>query len=193
MRRVAGVMARSDVPDVAHVGEGEREAEVGVDALHQAMGTAVDVGAADDVVTRLEELEDRIERRESGAEGEAEAAALEARDVALERLAGRVLGAGVLVALVPAEPFLGVGRGLVDRRHDRTRRRDRGAGRRARPAWQGRGSGLRRGSGSWAGWHREGKRSGGRGRRGGRGGRRSAAPPSSPPYPPYPTPDLNAE
>ena len=42
-----------------------------------------------------------------------------ARDVALQRLAGRVLGAAVLVALVLAQAFLPIGRGLVDRGHHR--------------------------------------------------------------------------
>src|SRR5207244_2958499 len=45
-------------------------------------------------------------------------AALERRDVALERFAGRVAGAGVLVAFVLPEALLDVGRGLIDRRHD---------------------------------------------------------------------------
>src|SRR5205807_1871144 len=40
------------------------------------------------------------------------------RDVSLERFAGRVLRAGVLVAFVLPETLLDVGRGLIDRRHD---------------------------------------------------------------------------
>ena len=136
------------VPDVAHVGEGERQAEIGVEALHEAMRAAVDIGAADDVVTRLEELEDRVERRETGTEGEAVAAALEARHVALECLAGRVLGPGVLVALVLPQAFLGVGRRLVDRRHDRAGHGVGYLAGSARRGWQSRVRGRR--SGSWS-------------------------------------------
>ena len=53
------------------------------------------------------------------SEGEAVAPPLERGDVALERLAGGILAARVLVALVLAEPVLHVGGGEVDRRHDR--------------------------------------------------------------------------
>ena len=112
---MAGRQRPLDVADVAHVHEGEREAQLAVDPLHQPVGAAVHVLAADDVVARPKQLEDRVERREPGAEGEAVGRPLEAGHVALERLAGGVLGAGVLVALVLAERRLHVGRGLVDR------------------------------------------------------------------------------
>ena len=49
----------------------------------------------------------------------AEAGVLERGDALLERLAGRVRGARVVVALVDADRLLGVRRGLVDRDGDR--------------------------------------------------------------------------
>ena len=48
-------------------------------------------------------------------------APLDRRDVGFERRARRVLRPRVLVALVPAELVLHVGRGLEDRRDDRAR------------------------------------------------------------------------
>ena len=62
------------------------------------------------------------------------AAALQRGQARLERGAGRVAGAGVLVALVLADAVLGEGRRLVDR-HDRPRR---SAGRASWPAWMAR-------------------------------------------------------
>ena len=112
--------------DPAHVHEAEGDAVLRVDPLHQAVGAAVDVVTRHDVVTGAKQLERRVEGGEPGAEGEAERPALEARDVPLERLARGVLGAGVFVALVPAQPLLDIGGGLVDRRHD-------GAGHRVGP------------------------------------------------------------
>src|ERR1041385_3190576 len=77
------------------------------------------------MVAGLEELEDRVERREPGAEREAVGATLQRGDVPLQRFPGGILGAGVLVALVPSQPLLPVGRGLVDRGHHRAGQRVR--------------------------------------------------------------------
>ena len=62
------------------------------------------------------------DRGHAGCEGEPLSAALDRREVALERFPRRVLRARVLVALVPAERFLHVGGRLVDRRDDRAGR-----------------------------------------------------------------------
>src|SRR6266571_872938 len=64
-----------------------------------------------------EALERNIAALEGGRYG------FERRDVALQRLAGGVRGARVLVPLVPAQSLLDVGGRLVDRRHDRAGQR----------------------------------------------------------------------
>src|SRR5439155_1028363 len=99
--------------------EAEAEPEPGQDFLEQAVGAAVEVVPGHDVVPGREGHEERGGRGEPGAETQPVLPALERRQVRLERLARAVVGAGVLVALVAAERFLGVGRGLVDRDHDR--------------------------------------------------------------------------
>ena len=69
---MAGVSARSTLPHLAHVHEGEPEPEPGVDPLHQPLGAAVDVVPADDVVAAIwSSLSSGVERGQSGAEGEA--------------------------------------------------------------------------------------------------------------------------
>ncbi len=92
--------------------------ETAVDPFHEAVGSAVHVLAADDMVAGGEQLEDRIERRQPRAEGKAMGAPLQARDAALQSFPGGILGPGVLVPFVASEPLLDVGGGLVDRRHD---------------------------------------------------------------------------
>ena len=72
--------------------------------VEQPERAAVDVLAADDVVAGPEQLHDRVEAAHAAGEREAVPAALERGDVSLERLARRVLAAGVLVALVLPEP-----------------------------------------------------------------------------------------
>ena len=78
------------------------QAVAGPDVRHLAMGAAVDVFAADDVVARREQLQQGVQRGEPGAEGEPVTPAFERRDVALQRLARGIAGAGVLVAFVAA-------------------------------------------------------------------------------------------
>src|SRR5262249_51641741 len=60
------------------------------------------------------------DRGDARGERECLLAGLDRRDVALERGARRILGPRVLVALVAAELILDVGRGLEDRRDDRS-------------------------------------------------------------------------
>ena len=62
-------------------------------------------------------------RRQARGEGKAGAAALEVGNGALEGDARRVLAARIFEALVNAGALLGVGRGRVDRHHDRAGRR----------------------------------------------------------------------
>src|SRR3954447_17120361 len=109
-----------DIPDLAHVHEAHPQSEVAVDPLHQAMTAAVYILAADDVIPGFEKLEHGIEGGQTRAEGKTVGGAFQAGDVSLEGLTGGVLGAGVLVPSVLAQAFLHVGRGLIDRRHDRT-------------------------------------------------------------------------
>ena len=92
-------------------------------ALEQAKGAAVEVVARDDVRAGVEQLEHRRDRRQARGEREACAAALQVGDAALEGEARRVVRAAVVEALVHARARLHVGRGRVDRRHDRAGRR----------------------------------------------------------------------
>ena len=112
-----GCDGRRDGVRVGAVHEGERQAEPGPHVRHLAVRAAVHVLPRDDVVPGREQLQHRVDRGEARAEGEAVAAAFERRDVPLQRLAGRVARAGVLVSLVPAEAVLHVGGGLIDGRH----------------------------------------------------------------------------
>src|SRR5207244_1870969 len=82
-----------------------------------AVGAAVHVLTAHDVVTLRQQLEHCVHGREPGGERKPVTTAFQRGDVPLERFAGRVLRAGVLVAFVLPETLLDVGRGLIDRRH----------------------------------------------------------------------------
>ena len=105
-RQVAGI----------HLGIGE--AEAGHHLVQQAEGAAVDVVAQHHVVAAGELLEDGLYRRHAGAEGHAVGAAFERSQVGLHRIAGGVAHAGVVEALVEAQPFLDVSAGEIDGRHD---------------------------------------------------------------------------
>jgi hypothetical protein len=70
------------------------------------------------MITRLEQLHDRIESTHAAAESEPVLSAFEGSDVALQCLTSWILSAGVLIAAIPADAFLGIGRGLVQRSHD---------------------------------------------------------------------------
>ncbi len=124
-----------DLPDIAHIDEREPEAKPGIDLLHQTVGAAIDVLAADDVIAGFEQLERRIEGGEAGAEREAVGGAFQARDIPLQGFAGRVLGPGVFVALMAPEPLLHVRRRLINRGHDRAGEQVPAPGRRGSRAW----------------------------------------------------------
>src|SRR6266581_9222378 len=66
----------------------------------------------------LEALEGGRDRGQARGEGECRAASFEIGDAAFECHARRVLGAGVVVALVHSRALLKVSRGGVDRHHD---------------------------------------------------------------------------
>ena len=101
----------------------ELELIPGQDLVEQPEGAPVGVGGHHDVVARLQQRRDRADRRHARGEREPGLAVLDGGDVPFERKPRRVLGPRVLVALVPAELVLDVGRGLEQRRDD-------GAGRR---------------------------------------------------------------
>ena len=109
-------------------------------ALEQAEGAAVDVVARDDVRAGVEQLEHGRDRGQAGGEREGLRAAFEVGDAALERPARRVVRAAVVEALVHARALLHVGRGRVDRRHDRAGRSGRATGRRGSRGWRSRAS-----------------------------------------------------
>ena len=105
--------------------------------LEQPPRAAVQIVPGDDVRAGVQQLQRRRGRRHAAGEAEAVGPALQIGQTGLERLARRVLAAGVFIALVHARAFLGVGRGGVDRGHDRAGGRVRplarmnGAGRKA--------------------------------------------------------------
>src|SRR5690606_8288571 len=84
-----------------------------------AIAAAVEVVHGNHVVAAVQQFQDGGGGGHAGGEGEAAAAALQRSHAPLPREAGRVVGAGVFEALVLARRRLGVGRGRVDRRHDR--------------------------------------------------------------------------
>ena len=93
-----------------------------VDLRGHAVDAAVDVGDQDDALARIDEVHQRRRRAEPRREREPVRGAFEARERGLERRAGRVRDARVVVALVDADRLLHVRRRLVDRR-DRGARR----------------------------------------------------------------------
>jgi hypothetical protein len=95
--------------------------------LNRRLVPAVDVVAEDDVVARLEQVDDGARRGDARREGEPVVRVLERGDVVLERGARGVGPAGVVVVLDElARRLLDEGGGLVDGRHDRA---GRGVGR----------------------------------------------------------------
>src|SRR6185436_6743340 len=88
---------RDDEVRIRRVDEVERETEARAHAGEQPTRAAVEIVAADDVVAGRQRAEERVGRRETGRETEAELPALERRDAVLERVARRVVRARVLV------------------------------------------------------------------------------------------------
>ena len=94
-----------------------------VDLGGHPVDAAVDIGDQNDALARVHEVHQRGRRAEPRAERDAVLRVLEARERDLERRAGRIGDARVVVALVHADRLLHVRGGLVDGRDD-------GAGRR---------------------------------------------------------------
>ncbi len=109
------------------IGEVDRTPRAAGGLVHlgdQAERAAVRVVAEQDALSRAHEgAQDRVLRRQPARERQAVRAVLERGQADLERGAGRVAGAGVLVALVVAHRVLGERRRQRDGRHDRARRR----------------------------------------------------------------------
>src|SRR5450755_97479 len=89
--------------------------------LKNPVAAAVEIMHRDDVRTGIEELQNRRDGGHAGGEGEARMARLEICDRGLQGIARRIGGTRVLIAFVHAGACLHVGRGGVDRRHDRPR------------------------------------------------------------------------
>ncbi len=105
---------------VGRVHVAERQSEAGVDFVEQPEGPAIDIVPGQHVVAAFQELQHGIGGGQPGGKCEPVTTAFEGGQIVLQGFAGRVLGAGILVAVTrPAHPVLGVGGGLVDRRHDR--------------------------------------------------------------------------
>ena len=87
--------------------------------LEQAPRAAIEIVDRDDVRAVVETFQRGRDRREPRRECKRLGAAFEVGDAAFERHPGRVLRAGIFVALVHAGARLHVGRGGVDRHHHR--------------------------------------------------------------------------
>ena len=96
-----------------------------VDLRRHPVDAAVDVGDQDDALARMHEVHQRGRRAEPRAERDAVLRVLEAGQRDLQRGAGRVRDARVVVALVHPDRLLHERGGLVDRRDDRAGRRIR--------------------------------------------------------------------
>ena len=97
------------------------EGELGRALAHpgeEPPAAAVEILHGDHMIAAVEELQRRRRRRHARGEGIAGGPALQIGDAALIGVAGRVLAAGILIALVLARALLDIGRGGVDRRHD---------------------------------------------------------------------------
>ena len=103
---------------VGHVDKSSPDAHRSVDADQLAVGAPVEVVAAEDFVTGLEELEYGIHGGEAAAVAEAVLSTFEGGETCLEGVAGWVLGAGVFVAFMLTWCGLHVRGGLEDGRHD---------------------------------------------------------------------------
>ena len=87
-----------------------------VDLGGEPVDAAIDVRDQDRPVARVQQVHQRRRRADPGRECDPVLRALERREALLQRRAGRVRDARVVVALVPADRFLDVRRRLVDRR-----------------------------------------------------------------------------
>src|SRR5919199_1615102 len=88
-------------------------------AMEQSERAAVHIVRGDDVVARLEQMQQRVFGGHATGKGQPEAATVERGEAGFERRAGWIGRARVVVALVDADFGLRVRAGLVDRHDDR--------------------------------------------------------------------------
>jgi hypothetical protein len=85
--------------------------------VEQPPRAAIEIVHGDDMRAVIEAVERGRDRRKAGREGEGRLPPFEIGDAALERHAGRILGAGIVEALVHPRRLLDVGGRGVDRHH----------------------------------------------------------------------------
>ena len=103
---------------VGEIRSGPREAHRGEHSRDESERAAVGIVAEHDVVARRQRAQQCVLGRHARGEGQAVGGTLQRRKALLERLAGRVVGSGVLIAPVDPGLFLHEGRGERDRCHD---------------------------------------------------------------------------
>ena len=124
----------STLLDRPHVDEGDLDAQRPHHGVEQAVGAAVDVVAAQDVVPRAQGVQQGGGRPAAAAEGEAQLAPLQRGQGRLQRRPGGVAAARVVEAQRLARLGLGEGAGQHDRLHHRAVDGVADAGRRG---WRG--------------------------------------------------------
>ncbi len=112
-----------DPVGLTRVHEGELEPQPGEDLAEEAVRPAIDVGAADHVIAARQKLDHRLDRGQARCERRPVLGPLQRGHVRLQGRSGRIRYPSILVPLMDADPFLGEGGCLVDRRHDRPGRR----------------------------------------------------------------------
>ena len=105
----AGLERRRHDLGVAGVDEIKAQPVIGHHALEDAIGSAVDIVAAHDMIAGLEHQHHGGGGAQPGREGQAVLGALQRGQALLQGRAGRVVGARILIARVPPDGGLGVG------------------------------------------------------------------------------------
>ncbi len=121
--RRGGGDCRAHRVEVAHVDDAQTDAPRYEDAVHEAVGAAVDIVAHEHVVPGGQNrAQERILRGEAGRETQGPRAALEARQLLLQRVPRRVRAPRVLVSVAQvADALLHERRREIHRRDDRAR------------------------------------------------------------------------
>ena len=103
---------------IRRVYEAELQSKLRKQLRSKTIDAAVDRLRNDGVIARTQEAKHGVDRGHSRGENVGRLPAFQTRHAALQRLAVRVVGARVVVALVLAQRLVHVGRGLIDRRDD---------------------------------------------------------------------------
>ena len=114
----AGMDRFADQVQVGHVDKLALDAHRSIDADELAVGTTIEIIAAEDFVAGLEEFEDGIHGGEAAAKADAVLTAFEGGETSLEGVTSRILRAGVFVAFMLAGGSLHIRGGLEDGGHD---------------------------------------------------------------------------